>query len=57
MANITINEKKRKVEVSKAFAKAASRYGTDEYKILQEVRKDYPTFRIETRKTEKRAVS
>lgn len=55
--NITINTKNSTIELnSKKFAIASSRYGTNEYKELQEVRRDYPDFKvveISTRKTPK----
>lgn len=43
-----INEKKNTIELSKKEAKAAAKFGTTEYKQLQEVRKDYPTFSVVT---------
>ena len=44
MTNIRINETKRTIEVNgKAFAKKASTYGTEEYKMLQEARKVFPS--------------
>ena len=43
-----INERKMVIEVSKKFATAASKYGTQEYKDLQEVRRDYPNFKVVT---------
>jgi len=43
-----INEKKMAIEVSKKFYAAASKYGTQEYKDLQEVRRDYPNFKVVT---------
>ena len=43
-----INERKMVIEVSKKFAAAASKYGTQEYKDLQEVRRDYPNFKVVT---------
>ncbi|MBE7052786.1 MAG: hypothetical protein E7391_00730 [Ruminococcaceae bacterium] len=47
--NIKINEQKKVIEViGKAFSKKASVYGTEEYKMLQDARKDYPTFRVIT---------
>lgn len=49
MTNIRINETKRTIEVTKAFAKEASKYGTMEYRELQEVRRDYPNFKVVTR--------
>lgn len=41
-----INEKKKTVEMTKKFATAAKRYGTDEYHQLQEVRHAYPDFKV-----------
>ena len=38
-----INEKKNAIELSKKEAKAAAKFGTTEYKQLQEARRDYPT--------------
>ncbi|MCI7096261.1 MAG: hypothetical protein MR939_03580 [Clostridiales bacterium] len=43
-----INEKKHTIELSKKEAKAAAKFGTTEYKNLQEARKDYPTFSVAT---------
>lgn len=55
--NITINTKNSTIELnSKKFAIASSRYGTDEYKELQNARRDYPDFKvveISTRKAPK----
>lgn len=45
---MTINFHSNSIEMTKKFAKAASRFGSDEYKQLQEARKDYPTFKIVT---------
>lgn len=41
MTNITINTKKNVIEMSNAFAKAAKNVGSEEYKTLQEARRDY----------------
>ena len=46
MNAIILNEKNNTIEMTKKFAAAAKRYGTDAYKQLQEVRRDYPTFRV-----------
>jgi len=48
-----INNKKMAIEMTKKFAAAARKFGTQEYKDLQEVRKDYPSYKvvIVTRKT------
>ena len=43
-----INFEKKVIEMSKKFAKAAAVFGSDEYKQLQEVRRDYPNFRVVT---------
>ena len=46
MTNITINMKKNAIEMTKAFAKKASRFGTNEYEMLQKARKDYPNLSV-----------
>lgn len=46
MTNLTINNKARTIEMTKKFEKAASRFGSDEYKTLQEARRDYPTYKV-----------
>ena len=43
-----INEKKNAIELSKKEAAAAAKFGTREYKTLQEARKDYPGFKVVT---------
>ena len=48
MSNIIINNKNHSIEMNKAFSKAASVYGTPEYAELQNVRRDYPAYRIVT---------
>ena len=39
--------------MSKAFAKNAARFGTQEYTLLQKVRSDYPTFTVTERQIKK----
>ena len=34
--------------MSKKFAKAAEKFGSEEYRALQEVRRDYPNFKVVT---------
>ena len=46
MKNLTVKAASRSIEVSKKFATLASRYGTEEYKALQEVRRDYPGYEV-----------
>lgn len=46
MTNLTINNKARTIEMTKKFEKAASRFGSDEYNMLQQARKDYPAYKV-----------
>ena len=48
MNTITINAKSRTIEMSNTFAKAASLFGSEEYRQLQEARRDYPNYRVTT---------
>lgn len=43
-----INLKNHTIEMSKKFAKAAGKFGSEEYRALQEARRDYPNFRVVT---------
>ena len=52
--NITINAKNNTIVITKAFAKKASKFKSDEYNALQEVRKDYPSFRVEVKTAPKK---
>ena len=46
MNNITVSVATRSIVLSKKFAKASCQYGTEEYRMLQEVRRDYPGFKV-----------
>lgn len=48
MTIITVNAKNRTIELTKTFATASSKFGTDEYNQLQQVRKDYPDYKVVT---------
>ena len=48
-----INEKKMAIEMTKKFYTESCKYGTDEYKTLQEVRRDYPGYKPVVAKTKK----
>ncbi len=48
MSNIIINNRNHTIEMNKTISKAASVYGTPEYNELQNVRRDYPTYRVVT---------
>ena len=44
MTSIQINHKNNTIEMTKKFYVESCKYGTDEYKTLQEVRRDYPGY-------------
>lgn len=51
---IKVINKNRVIEITKKFEKAASYYGTDEYNVLQAIRRDYPEYRVMVKKTAKK---
>ncbi len=54
--NLTINSRNHTIEMpTKKYATAASKFGTVEYNEVQTARKDYPTYKVVTRKAPKRA--
>ena len=56
MMNHTINSINHTIEMpTKKYATAASKFGTVEYNEVQTARKDYPTYKVVTRKVPKRA--
>ena len=57
MTNIIINDKNRTIEISKKFANEAKKFGTEEYRMLQEARKDYPRYKVTVKAAAKRADS
>ena len=57
MTNIIINDKNRSIEISRKFANEARKFGTEEYRMLQEARAAYPKFKVVTKATAKRADS
>lgn len=46
-----INFKNNTIEMTKSEANAASKYGSDAYKTLKEIRVDFPTYRIVVKAT------
>ena len=44
----TLNSKTRTIEMTKAFEKAASVIGSEEYNLLQQARRDYPNYKVVT---------
>ena len=51
MAPISISVRSRSLVLSKSFATKAAIFGTDEYKMLQEARRDYPDYKVTVGKT------
>ena len=51
MTEVRIFESKKTLEVTKTFAKAASRYGSEAYMKLRSARNDYPDFKVVIRST------
>ena len=51
MTNITISARTHSLVLTKAFAAKAAIFGTDEYKMLQEARRDYPGYKVTVGKT------
>ena len=51
MTKMKINEAARTIEMTKMFYRAACQFGTTEYKMLQEARRDYPGYKVTVGKT------
>ena len=51
MTNITISTRTHSLVLTKSFAAKAAVFGTDEYKMLQEARRDYPGYKVTVGKT------
>lgn len=52
--NIVINYRKHTIEISKAFSKKTSIFGSDEYEKLKEAKTDFPSFRVVIKSARKR---
>lgn len=52
--SILVNDRKRALEISKQFNKAASIYGSPEYKALKGAKADNPTYRVVIKPSPKR---
>ena len=55
MTNLTINNKAHTIEMTKKFEKAASRFGSDEYKVLRRPARTIPLTRSLSRPAPPRA--
>ena len=51
MTTITVSARTRSLVLTKSFAAKAAIFGTDEYKMLQEARRDYPGYKVTVGKT------
>ena len=51
MTEIRVFESKKTLEITKTFAKAASRYGSEAYMKLRSARNDFPDFKVVIRST------
>lgn len=51
MTNVRVHESKKTLEITKTFAKAASRYGSEAYMELRSARNDFPDFKVVVRST------
>lgn len=52
--SIVINNRKNAIEITKAFNKKASIFGSDEYKMLKKAKADFPTYRVVVKAASKR---
>ncbi len=51
---LKINHENRTLVMDKTFAKAASFVGSNEYNLLQDARRDYPTYQVALRSIKKK---
>lgn len=55
MMTLTVNRKNKTIEMpSKKYEKLASKFGSREYREVQEARADYPNYTVVTKKSPKR---
>ena len=54
MSTIKINDAKRTIEITKAFAKKAEQFKSDEYNELREAKMENPTYKVVVNKASKR---
>ena len=51
MTSINVSSRTRSLVLTKSFAAKAAIFGTDEYKMLHEARRDYPGYKVTVSKT------
>lgn len=54
MANIRINTSKREIVITKAFAKKAEQFRSDEYNELRDAKLENPNFKVVVKKSSKK---
>lgn len=54
MKTFNINYEQKTIEMTKAFSKAASTYGSAQYKLLMDARRDFPDYELVTKASPKR---
>ena len=54
MTAIRINSTKREIVITKAFAKKAEQFKSDEYNALRDAKNENPTYKVVVRKTSKK---
>lgn len=57
MTSITINNRKNIIEITKAFEKAASRFGSPEYTDLRQAMNDNPNYKVVVNKRKSASTS
>lgn len=53
--SIVINDKNRTIEITKSFAAAAKRFGSQEYEMLQTARSHYPNYYVKIKSAARKA--
>ena len=56
MANITINNRKNAIEITKGFEKKARVFNSKEYNELKAAKADFPTYRVVVKSSSKRTI-
>ena len=55
MTTITVSARTHSLVLTKSFAAKAAIFGSDEYKMLQEARRDYPGYKVTVGKSKARS--
>lgn len=54
MRTPTIDHENKKIRLPKAFAKASGKYGSEEYRMLMEIKRDVPNYEVIVETTRKK---